>query len=350
MTPDFAGELLPALRKTFGPRWNIDTDGDRFHIHHQDAGSPYRPPRRPPDWPELLERLEAGFARQGVPRVPPLPLRWGRDTDFTISAVQALDPYLKHAKPYTYGQGYLPQPVIRFTGKRDQQGQLFDGFATSFVNVSRVQPIHDVTEHAEIIDGWLSILSSLGIHARHIDITGRTSTWTRGPVSGITLHISHATIPIGDTVLLWNTANPDHLATDLGSGLERLRWTITRQPWTDLLHGPFAHHHDPATLDALRTATLALANGIHPASHGPGNAIRRLLRTVPSGVADLGLSRVVRHWHSYWSLTGGAQHTWATVTTALEDELASVLRETAPRPRSAAHEPIAHSAAKSIKQ
>lgn len=34
-------------------------------------------------------------------------------------------------------------------------------------------------------------------------------------------------------------------------------------------------------LDALRTAALAVAYGIHPASHGPGNAVRRLLHAVP---------------------------------------------------------------------
>lgn len=322
MTTGPTGDLLRAVRRALGPRWQIDTDHQRVHIHHRDAGSPYHPPRRPPDWPSLLARLETAFARHGVPRVPPLPLRWGRETDFTISAVQALDPYLKHRKPFTYRQGYLPQPVIRFTGHRNDHGQLLDGFLTSFVNISRIQPIRDLDEHADIIDHWLDVLSSLGLHARHIDFTGHPAVWTRGPVNGITLHIRHTTIPIGDVVLLWNTHNHNHLVTDLGSGLERLRWAITRQPWPELVFGAAAHRSgNGAALDALRTATLAIASGIFPSARSPGNALRRLLRPIPTNAIAARVGPLVRHWHTYWSLTTPLQLDWPHVSAHIEDEI-----------------------------
>jgi hypothetical protein len=63
----------------------------------------------------------------------------------------------------------------------------------------------------------------LGLHARHIGIRGDTTPWQRREVEGITLHIRHLDLPIGDLVLLWNTGDPSFMATDLGSGLERLR-------------------------------------------------------------------------------------------------------------------------------
>lgn len=87
-------------------------------------------PRRPPSWRELLDSLETGFARAGVARDTCLPLRWGRETEPTISAVQALDPLLKDGQLRTYRSGFLPQPVVRFTGParrhRPLEGRLSD--------------------------------------------------------------------------------------------------------------------------------------------------------------------------------------------------------------------------------
>lgn len=90
-------------------------------------------------------------------------------------------------RPVTYRRGFLPQPVVRFTGQRDAEGVLRDGFLTSFVNVSRVEPIQDIDEYATILDEWLTILSRLGMHARHISVHGRLTVWSRREVQGITL-------------------------------------------------------------------------------------------------------------------------------------------------------------------
>lgn len=316
-----AADLSTTLRKALGPRWDFHTHGDLLDVRHRDAGTPFHPPRRTPGWSQLLTRLDTAFARQGVPRVRPLPLRWGRETDFTISAIQALDPYLKHHIPMTYRQGYLPQPVIRFTGQRDTDGRLRDGYLTAFVNVSRVQPITSIHDHAAILDGWIGVLSHLGLHARHLRIRGRLAVWTRGTVQGISLHLSHVQHAIGDAVLLWNRDNPGYLATDLGSGLERLRWAISGQAWYSAVFGSTVSSYDLTTLDALRTATLAVGSGIQPAHRGPGSAIRRQLRALPASSVGLGTGAVVRASHRYWSLTTDLQLDWANIATCLEDEI-----------------------------
>jgi hypothetical protein len=321
MSDGQAAALLAALRKALGPQWEFNLDRELLEVRHRDAGTPFRPPRHTPDWAQLLTRIDEAFARQGVPRAHPLPLRWGRETDFTISAVQALDPYLKHNRPMTYRHGYLPQPVIRFTGKRHTDGRLRDGFLTAFVNVSRVQPIASIHQHAAILDGWVGVLSQLGLHARHLRIRGHLAVWTRSNVQGVSLHFVHRQHGIGDIVLLWNRDNLSHLATDLGSGLERLRWAISGQAWHQTVFGPTASSHDPATLDVLRTATLAVGSGIQPAHRGPGSAIRRLLGTLPAGSVGLGTGTAVRAYHRYWSLTTDLQLGWADIARCLEDEV-----------------------------
>jgi hypothetical protein len=321
VTTDYARELRAALRRTLHDGWQFTADGDRLLIQHRDRGSPYNPPRRTPDWADLLDKLETAFAAHGVPKGPPLPIRWGRETDLVCSAVQALDPHLKHRQPFTYRTGYLPQPVVRLTGKRDADGRLLDGYLTSFVNVSRVEPIPAVTHHAQILDDWIGVLSQLGLHARHIEIYGNLRIWKREPVEGITLRYQHAGLELGDIVLLWNTHDPSYIATDLGTGLERLRWTITRQPWAELIHGSCARISALDVLDAIRTAALLVGTGIPPGPRGPGSAVRRLLRNCPRRRAEAGLGRIVREAHGYWALTVDRLDHWADATLTIEQEI-----------------------------
>jgi len=265
----YPGELVTALRRTLGRHWDFDCEGDHLRIRHQAHDAFYRPRRRPTSWDEILDILAATFADHGIAQAPPLPLRWNRETDFTISAIQALDPYLKHRRPYTYRQGYLLQPVVRFTGQRSSSGCLADGFLTAFVNVSCVLPISEPAEHAQILDTWLTALSRLGLHARHVEIHGVITPWRRREVQGITLRIRHGGLEIGDIVLLRNADRPSFMATDLGSGLERLRWAITRKPWVSVVYGSLAERADPAVLDIVRAATSSPETESRPVIAGP---------------------------------------------------------------------------------
>lgn len=320
MSPDLTEEIPAALRTSLGPAWTITVAGDNLEARHRDSGTPYRPPRKDIDWAELLERLQDAFAEYGVPRVPALPLRWRRETELTISAVQALDPYLKHRQPFVYGAGYLPQPVVRFTG-RDADGLLRMGYQTSFVNISRVEPIKTIDAHATIFDNWIGVLSRLGLHARHVHLFGRLRIWHRPPVKGMTLRYNHGGLNLGDIVLLWNAEDPAYMATDLGTGLERLRWIITRKPWSEVVFGSRWSAGTLAQLDAIRTAVLLIGAGIAPAPRGPGSATRRVLRMVPSDAATYGLSAAVRAAHRFWSLTASGLLPWPEITRQMEMEV-----------------------------
>jgi len=125
-------------------------------------------------------------------------------------------------------------------------------------------------------------------------------------VEGITLRYRHAGLELGDIVLLWNAGDPSYMVADLGTGLERLRWVISRAAWLDLVHGRLAHVVDPDVLDALRTTVLLLGSGIAPTARGPGSAVR------------LGLSTAVREFHGYWALTTTDISPWAEVVCRME--------------------------------
>ncbi|MFJ9460579.1 hypothetical protein ACIRST_36590 [Kitasatospora sp. NPDC101447] len=310
-------------RLGLGTQWEIEHDANgRFEIRHRDRGTPYRPASRPLQWAGLLQQLESGFRAAGVARARPLPMRWGRDTELTISAVQAVDPLLKDGKPYVFRRGYLPQPVVRLTGERDHVGALREGFLTSFVNVSRIEPVTRTAEFTGIFDHWLTLLSGIGLHARHLTIHSRNAVWQRREVCGLTVHFRHLDLPIGDIVLLWNAADPSCMAVDLGSGLERLAWARTRRPWWELAFGRFATSGVAAdVLDAVRTATLLVGNGIAPAARGAGGVLRRILSAIPVDAAPLGVSALVRASHGFWSLTSPMALPWPEVAFVIEREL-----------------------------
>ena len=312
-------QLPGVLRKSLGPHWEFALDGDHLTIEHPHRGTPYRPPRRHLPWPELLATLESAFADLGVPRAAPLPLRWGRETELTISAVQALDPYLKHRRPTPYRQGFLPQPVVRLTGRRDEHGNLRDGFLTSFVNASRIQPITDISMYGTVLDEWLTVLSRLSLHARHITLHGHLKTWRRRQVEGITLRYDHAGLPLGDIVLLWNADDPTYMAVDLGTALERLAWVRSRRPWQELIFGRQGHAAPPTVIDAIRTATLLIGQGIAPAARGAGSVTRKIIDAIPSSTAALGLSAAIRESHAFWTIAAPLSASWGDVARRLEE-------------------------------
>ncbi|MFC9693292.1 hypothetical protein ACFTSF_32385 [Kribbella sp. NPDC056951] len=289
-------------------------------IVHRDHSEYYSPPRRALPFSELVDVLETSFAAHGVPRARPLPLRWGRDTDLTVSAVQALDPLIKDGRDWVYRSGFLPQPVVRLTGQRDDGGQLRDGFLTSFVNISHIQPIRRHDEFSEVIDIWLSVLARVGLHARHLSLFGRLTTWQRASVRGVTLRFRHLDLTLGDVNLLWNADQPHRMAVDLGSGLERLAWARSRANWNDLVFGPFADAAPPATLDAIRTATLLLGHGIRPGPRGAGGTTRRMIGTISPESAPLGVDAMVRFSHRYWHSIAPLRLEWPATASAIEDE------------------------------
>lgn len=316
-----AAQLLDALVARFAGRWVIRDDGDDVRMTHRRPVAP-APCRLHPDPHRLVDRVRHSMRHTGLPTAAHLlPIRWNRDTDLTISAVQALDPWLKSGQPRVWREGFLAQPVVRFTGERERDGRLSDGFLTSFVNISHVQRIDHPARLADLLDHWLSALSSVGVHAGRLSIHGSLRIWSRPPVAGITLFIDCDGRGLGDAVLLWNQAEPQYMAADIGSGLERLRWYLSGTTWGVAAFGDLAHEHGTDLLDAVRTATLLLMAGIGPAHRGPGAATRTVARSIQPSLARTGLSRLVRAQAAYWRTLGVTGPSWPHLTTQLEDEV-----------------------------
>lgn len=320
MLTDRSAELLAALRRTF-PHWHCTLDGEHVLLTYGNSAHGHRPRRHPQSWSTMLATLADACSMHDIRYCAPLPLSGLGDAELTFSAVQGLDPYLKYGQNHVHARGFIPQPVVRFTGQRDEHGALLPGLATSFVNLSIVEPINTVDEHTGLIDAWIGALSQLGFHVQHLTISGHIAVWHRASVAGITLRFHHEGRELGDAVLLWNRDDQRKLATDIGSGLERLAWLLTHRAWGGLVHGGLAEHGDIRLLDAARTATLIVGAGIRPAPRGPGSAVRRLLRSEAARSSVLGVSQIVRCSHAYWSGIQPLPVPWPEVCRTLDTEI-----------------------------
>lgn len=315
-----SAELVAALLRRFERRWEIrQVDGKLSMFPRRRVKA--QPSAEVPPVRDTLTAMGRVFAKNGVLRPPLLPVRWGRDTDLLVSGVQALDPWLKNGEDRVWREGFLPQPVVRFTGERDDQGHLKDGFLTSFVNLSCVLRLRDVHRFADLLDVWFDVLSAVGIHAGRLDIAGDLRVWERGPVSGITLHIADSGVGFADAILLWHTAEPHRLAIDIGSGLERLRWRTSPLPWPETTFGNLANSLDTDVLDAVRTATLLVMSGIQPGAQSAGSALRRVCRRIPTILAASGLGRLVAASRAHWAEVGVAGPASPNLAAVIEREV-----------------------------
>jgi len=324
-----ASQLHDALVEQFTDRWIIREDRGLIHMTHRRPTQP-SVQHRPFGPGAVVQRLRQALAGAGLPtEAALLPQRWTRDTDLMISAVQALDPWLKDRRAQVWREGFLPQPVVRFTGERTPEGRLADGYLTSFANISYVQRITSARTHARLLDHWITALSAVGIHAGRLTVYGCLEVWHRPPVAGLTLLVDCDGRGLGDAVLLWNASDPTFMATDLGSGLERLRWYLTGDTWPRSAFGHLADSHDTALLDATRTATLLIMGGIRAGHRGAGWALRTVAHSIDPCAASTGLSRLVREHHRYWSGLGVNGPPWPHVVSYLEDEVLRPRRSTA---------------------
>jgi hypothetical protein len=312
-----AGQLLDALRERFSQRWRLDLAGAELLMRPRRVVHG-KPQRQVPSPAALIDAMQTVLAGHGVPRPSLLPIRWDRDTDLLISAIQGLDPWLKDGADRVWREGFLPQPVVRFTGERGRDGRLRDGFLTSFVNLSCVQRVPDVERHVELLDAWIEGLSAVGIHAGRLHIAGSLAVWERQTVRGLTLHIECDGTGFADAVLLRNASEPSRMATDLGSGLERLRWLLSPTTWAETVFGGEAQRFDVDMLDAVRTATLLVMAGIRPSARGAGGALRRVALRIPEEMAASGLGRLVRVQRRYWTEVGMAGGPWPQVSEVIE--------------------------------
>lgn len=321
--PDpFAGEfsqiVSEALRRSFDHSWQFDYHPAYIAMTPRRVVPP--PSGRQLDHAGIAEMFELIHSRAGIGPDRPLPVNWGRETDLLVSAAQGLDPWLKHGGETPWRDGFIAQPVVRHVSI-SPGSELTDGMLSSFVNASSIGKITSVDDHVARLDVWLDSLSSIGVHVGRLAMKTYLQPWSRGEVRGISTFITLDGTEFSDASLLWNVLSPDRKGSDIGLGLERLRWIVSKEGWHESVFGVDVSPVHAYHRDAIRTAVLLSMHGVRPSSSGAGAALRKVLTRIPRDQARNGLGRAVRAERGYWTMFGIGGPTWDAVSMMLEDEV-----------------------------
>jgi hypothetical protein len=231
------------------------------------------------DSPEFLNSF---FSQRGLEIISPLSImRRNGSTLFTTAGVQILDPILYENAPiHTQSQAVI-QPVFRTQYIDDVQ----EGISTSFVNPSTELINPSPSNHISLTRHWLDLLSQLGLDPKSFSFTPaeEVRSWGGQNFHAHVVRIDYKGVEVGDTSFLFNfpqTGRPPLQVSDIGFGVERLRWLFEPSYAKSLGFSQEEALLGIASLDHIRTLVLLAGSGLKPSNKEHGYRFRQLSKRV----------------------------------------------------------------------
>jgi len=189
------------------------------------------------------------------------------------------------------------------------QASNHDGFLKTFVNIALEQLGTSASEHLSRLEDYLDFLSQLGIYIGdlRLKIYEDRPDWGIGQFRSAVIGIYHDGLEIG--VLNYFTDIPQRerprlSMSDVSFGLERLAWSISRNPrFIDTVGPPMEllRHTPHDVLDAYRTAVLMLQSGIVPNRQTQaGGKLRSIFLAAICPIAPIRYD-LIEYYYDWWS-------------------------------------------------
>ena len=226
----------------------------------------------------LLEssELEKYFSENDYDILKPVNVVNNKDTVFITAGIQPiLSSYLD--SNFDSKRVYLAQPVLRtqyIDCISEGNSIAFVNLTTSGVNVSR-------QEHDSLVNDWLNLFRMIGTDKK--DITSKTKEYQRDWgnifVSGEKTFYYYKNVEIGDTTFFNEVRkNREKVCvdsmSDLGFGLERIRWILNNKSYFDLYSD--SAEISPLIKGYLLALGLLLVNDVTPSNKNSGYRMRLL--------------------------------------------------------------------------
>ncbi|MCF7820222.1 MAG: hypothetical protein K9M44_01990 [Candidatus Pacebacteria bacterium] len=241
-------------------------------------------------------------------------------TLFTSAGVQILDDYIFDEKEITKDKMYVAQPVIR-TQFIDS---IKDGVSTSFINISTEKMNPTTEDHFSSIKDWLNILDSLGINRNNLDIFIKKGepNWGGKVFKNNIFMFFYKGLEIGDAIYAYDIPQSTRESTsfsDIGFGLERLRWSLSHKNYFDYNEDNGA---SLKTLDYCKTLALLSGSGVRPSNKSHGYRFRqfskRLQQEFPGRIDST--KKIINHYYNFWTK-------WTSLDNGQEDSLQLIEKE-----------------------
>lgn len=259
----------------------------------------------------MVDLLKTGylsnyFSSRGYECLKPHSVSNNNDTVFTTAGIQPIIiDYLKN-KIENNKKIYISQPVIR-TQFADS---VAEGSAIAFVNSTTAGFNIDEKEYNDLIKDWFELFAEMGL--KKDDFDTRTDfyedQWGTLQLSGKRKFYYYNGLELGDSTFFTNIRRHGHSAefetmSDIGFGLERLRWTINKdKSYFDIFSDSKCFHPEVKAL--ISVLALLNVNNIIPSNKNTGYRFRlfskKLVKILQGISLDSQLSGYLNECVEYW--------------------------------------------------
>lgn len=236
------------------------------------------------------------------------------DTVFVSAGIQPIVQSYREDKIEDNKKLFIPQPVIR----TQFANSVSEGSSIAFVNITSSCFNHSEEEHMKMIKEWYELFYILGMKKSAFTTTSDTyeATWGDLELLGNRIFHYYNGLEIGDTTFFTKVKSQNEdlkieTMSDLGFGLERLRWKINdNHSYYDLYS--LSNNIDKEVKAYLSVLALLAVNDIKPSNKNSGYRARLFSKKLVNILQgrDLNelemnyLNECLKYWSNWQQING----------------------------------------------
>ena len=219
--------------------------------------------------------LKNYFFKKNYNCIKPYKIVNNNDTIFITAGIQPILSDYRNNKLINNKKIYLSQPVIR----TQFANSISEGSSIAFTNSTTAGFNITKEEHYILINDWMELFNELGMNTKNIFTKTKEyeRTWGDLIVNGEKTFYYYNGIELGDTTFFTKiTKHGDYIGiksmSDVGFGLERLRWCVNKNSYFDLYNENILL---PIEVKAyLSVLALLSVNNVKPSNKNSGYRFR----------------------------------------------------------------------------
>lgn len=215
------------------------------------------------------------FLERNYNCINPFPIVNNDDTVFLTAGIQPILKEVRNNVLTDLKKIYISQPVIR-TQFADS---VSEGSSIAFINSTTSGFNITESEHNELVKDWLELFYIIGMNPSSITTYSKDyeRVWGDLLVSGRKTFYYYNNLELGDTTFFTSITKDGYnigidSMSDVGFGLERIRWCINKNSYFDLYTDSMSI---PSPIKAYLSAIALLCiNGVKPSNKNSGYRFR----------------------------------------------------------------------------
>lgn len=252
--------------------------------------------------------LKKHFLDRGYNCITPHQIVNNNDTVFLTAGIQPILSDFRSSKIENDKKIYLSQPVIR----TQFANSICEGSSIAFINSTSAGFNISEEEHNILVKDWIELFYELGMNPEYLQSKSKDyeREWGDLKVSGKKTFYYYNNIELGDTTFFTSVVKNGQkigidTMSDVGFGLERIRWCINNESYFNLYSD--SKEILPEIKAYLSVIALLMVNGVKPSNKNSGYRARlfskRLVNLLDgielTGTLQNYLYECIRYWKDW---------------------------------------------------